>query len=378
MYELLSDITEVPVPSESLTQVHTGMNKVKISVGEHISEPSEVYIATGKGENGYETYIVFFMIEPAFHVIYCSDKNPYVSEGAEEVINEAIDFVEEMGSILEEVPWEGMSPEQRTAWIDKESLYEHTVTVDPEILEVVEEIESVEILEVVEEEEIEVEPEILDDAELELEDAEDPEADPVEDDTEDLTDDLTGDLVVEQVEELDEPRAVKDDVVVVDGDFDDLLKQAFLNPEVARKTRGKKRKAAVVEEPEEVLQETPEQTPDELSSEESSPEESPLDESPATEPASGSDIASNSESPGETDPDEVEIEISEEDVETEPAKGQPEFPTPASPVEKESSFRPPAEIVAEPAKAASGGVAEASISADEKTLLRVVRFLSRF
>ena len=373
MYELLSDITEVPVPSESLTQVHTGMNKVKISVGEHISEPSEVYIATGKGENGYETYIVFFMIEPAFHVIYGSEKNPYATEGAEDVISEAIDFVEEMGSILEEVSWEQMTPEQRTAWIDKESLYEHTVTVDPEILEVVEEIESVEILEVVEEEEIEVEPEILDDAELELEDAEDPEADPVEDDTEDLTDDLTGDLVVEQVEELDEPRAVKDDVVVVDGDFDDLLKQAFLDPEVARKTRGKKRKAAVVEEPEEVLQETPEQTPDELSS-----EESPLDESPATEPASGSDMASKSESPGETDPDEVEIEISEEDVETEPAKGQPEIPTPASPVEKESSFRPPVEIVAEPAKAASGGVSETAISADEKTLLRVVRFLSRF
>jgi hypothetical protein len=89
-------------------------------------------------------------------------------------------------------------------------------------------------------------------------------------------------------------------------------------------------------------------------------------------------MASKSESPGETDPDEVEIEISEEDVETEPAKGQPEIPTPAPPVEEESSFRPPAEIVAEPAKAASGGVAEAAISADEKTLLSVVRFLSRF
>ena len=40
-------------------------------------------------------------------------------------------------------------------------------------------------------------------------------------------------------------RTAQDDVVVVDGDFDDLLKQAFLKPEVARKTGGRKKKAAV-------------------------------------------------------------------------------------------------------------------------------------
>jgi hypothetical protein len=359
MYELLSDITEVPVPSESLTTVHTGMNKVKISVGEHISEPSDVYIATGKGESGYETYIVFFMIEPAFHVIYGCDINPYGPEAAEEVINLAINFVEEMGSILEEVPWEKMTPEQRAAWIDKESLYGKAGMVEPEVLEVSEEIESVELLEVIEEEEVEVEPEILDDVELEMEDAVDLEAD--EDETEDLSDELADVPAVY--------RAAQDDVVVVDGDFDDLLKQAFLKPEVARKTGVRKKKAAVVEEPEEVLPETPE---------ESSPEEPLRDESPAAESGLESDSSGKDELTGVTDPDEVEIDIPEEDFEAEPVEDQAEASTPEPPVENEPSLRSPAEAVADPVMAASGGVEEAAISADEKTLLSVVRFLSRF
>jgi len=372
MYDLLSDVKEVPVAPESLVRVHTGMNKVKISVGEHISEPSEVYIATGQGAGGLETYIVFFMIEPSFHVLYGFDKNPYDPSVAEEAINEAIDFVEEMGSILEEVPWPNMTPEQRTAWTDKESLYEPAVAVEPEVLEVVEEIESAELLEVVEEDETEEVLEVIDETEMEL-----------EDDDEDLTEEL----VVEQVEEVNDDEAEEGgdedlqeeagsphkDVVVVDGDFDDLLKQAFLTPEVAKKTR-KRKKKEIVDEPEDVIEETVEATKD---AGQDVAEEVNYEET-VVEMEDGFDDKATGDA---EEADQVEVDLDADGNDDTDAGVPGTAPTPAEPV---VSAVAPAPTAASASNAATGqpgplgNVNDTPITADEKTLLNVVRFLSRF
>ena len=143
MFELLSNLQSVPIDPDSLTMVHRGMNKVRVSVGEHSSEPSEVYIITGQSNGNLESYIIFYMLEPEIHVVYGSDKNPFAPTLNEQVIEEAIIFVEEMGSILEEVPWETMTPDQRSAWVEKEILYSAPVIDE---LEEVEEIEAVEVV----------------------------------------------------------------------------------------------------------------------------------------------------------------------------------------------------------------------------------------
>jgi hypothetical protein len=322
MYELLSDVTTVPVSADSLMRVQTGMNKVRISVGDHISEPSEVYIATGDTGSGLETYIVFFMIEPAFHVVYGYDKNPYDPAGVDEAIEEAVNFVEEMGSILEEVPWNTMSPEQRTAWAGKEALYREPATLDPELLEVADEIKSDELLEVIEEDAVDSKPEGIEEGELEPRAQEDDEHEPSEDDSE------------------EEDRSSEDDVVVAEGDFDELLKQAFLKPEVVKKTQRRKQRAADAEESE---------------------------EEPGSVEAEVPDV-------------EIEIEAAafENDLGTEDAAKDPivqdaDFPSGVK-VPEETPTAPPASLKSYEDAA---GV-ETTISPDEKTMLSVVRFLSRF
>ncbi len=337
MYELLPDVTTVPVSADSLKRVHTGMNKVRISVGDHVSEPSEVYIATGDTGSGLETYIIFFMIEPAFHVVYGYDKNPYDPAGVKEAIEEAVDFVEEMGSILEEVPWETMSVEQRAAWTGKEALYREPVTLEPDLLEVGDEIDSADLLEVIEEEATDPEPEVIEEVEEVKEVPEDPEeAEEQEPGEDDDDEEETGEVVDEGV------KSSEDDVVVADGDFDELLKQAFLKPEVAKKTVKRKRKAAVQEEIEE-------------------------------EPVS-------------VDPEVAEIEIeveveataSEEDIGAEGDVQEQVVQEADVPFEVEIPQEPP--IVPPVSLKSSEDVSgvEAAISPDEKTMLNVVRFLSRF
>ncbi len=230
MFELLSNVHSVPIDSDDLTGIHRGMNKVRVSVGDHVSEPSEVYIITGQANGNLESYIIFYMLEPGIHVVYGCDQNPFAPTLKDEVLEAAIILVEEMGSILEEIPWETMTSDQRSAWIEKEILYRA-----PEIeeLEEVEEIEAMEVIEFedggTEETELEEDP-VLDNDESVVEVNEDERL-------------IGADLKPEDIDEddVDGVDVDMEGVVVAEGDFDELLKQAFLKPDVAEKTQRKNR-----------------------------------------------------------------------------------------------------------------------------------------
>jgi len=283
MFELLSNVQTVPIDQHSLVMVHRGMNKVRVSVGEHSSEPSEVYITTGQSGENLESYIIFYMLEPQIRVVYGCDQNPYEPDQKEQVIEEAITFVEDMGSILEEVPWETMTLDQRSAWLEKEILYGAPVVEqleELEELEEVEEIEAVEFVEIDDDEPAEVILENDDPEEVVVQEDADPEAgeyvvDISEDELQEALDEDGEDKVppisqmddedpadtVSEPENIDEGDADQEDVngivaggmedvVIGEGDFDELLKQAFLKPDVVKKTKLEKGKRKPVTEDE--------------------------------------------------------------------------------------------------------------------------------
>lgn len=258
MFELLSSVQSVPLEAESLTTVHRGMNKVRVSVGDHISEPSEVYIITGQSGQDLETYIIFYMLEPGIHLVYGWDANPYEPSAEGQVMDDAVVFAEGMGSILEEIPWKNMDPDQRAAWIEKENLYSFPGGGELEELEDLEELEVVQPDEEEEEPEAEngIEPDPEEDfievTEVEFEEAmlsdgeDESLADPLEED--ELSADDGGEEVAEPEDEPAEDQAEEEeleDVVVADGDFDELLKQAFLKPDIVEKSRKKHRKPKI-------------------------------------------------------------------------------------------------------------------------------------
>lgn len=267
MFELLSNIQTVPVDQGALVMVQRGMNKVRVSVAEHNSEPSEVFIVTGQADGNLETYIIFYILAPGIHVIYGFDQNPYSPGLQEKVVEEATIFVEEMGSILEEVPLETMTPDQRSAWFDREVLYSEPLVVDLEEVEEVEEIEELEIIQIED-----TDP----DETLVLEAADhDPREGVVEVSDEDVDNALSeddpddgfsdsvqpGEDLDQEVESADKgvgegvEAAGEEDVVVAEGDFDELLKQAFLKPDIVEKTRRKARLAETEFEEEDLFPE---------------------------------------------------------------------------------------------------------------------------
>jgi len=114
---------QLPFGPEDIVKVHRGMNMVKVSVGEHHSEPSEVYIATIKDEEKLSTNIIFYLIEPKVRTLYGFEGNPYVSSNRINIETEAREFVEEMGAILEDIGWESMSEEDQKSWLGQQFLF---------------------------------------------------------------------------------------------------------------------------------------------------------------------------------------------------------------------------------------------------------------
>lgn len=233
MFNLMADNDYLPVEEENIVQIHQGMNKLRVSVGEHVSEPSEVFIVTGEDGGLYRSFIVFFMHEPESHVIYGFEGNPYAPDRQEDVLGDAYEFLEEMGAILEEVPWESMSAEEQESWLAAGTLYPLPPDDVDDLLEELEEIRPGELLEVLDEEE----------------QAADGQGDDVEG--------LPGDFgeVPEAEEEEEAPDPMEGGGIDEDGDFDQLLKQAFLKPDMVKKSSVGKGTNGKEEPPEEDVSE---------------------------------------------------------------------------------------------------------------------------
>lgn len=123
MFQLVGQMRQLPFGPDDIVKVHRGMNMVKVSVGEHISEPSEVYITTVQEGNHLATNVVFFLIEPEVRALYGFEGNPYEPSKRIDVETEAREFVEEMGAILEDIGWENMSRDDREGWIAQQFLF---------------------------------------------------------------------------------------------------------------------------------------------------------------------------------------------------------------------------------------------------------------
>lgn len=295
MFQLVGQMQQLPFDPADIIKVHRGMNMVKVSVGEHLSEPSEVYIATVIDGDKLSTNVVFFLVEPKVRTLYGFEGNPYESSNRIEVETEAREFVEEMGAILEDIGWETMSEEVKGNWLDQQFLFpakeelqiEQPVDNAGEPVEVVEAEVEVEVAgegEGVETEggveveeqvilldtdvEILTEAEILDEAAAEAAPEETTETAPVKkpppDPPEKVSDDTPPEKTAEAANDAQLKRQTGESlekadgkIVFVEEKFDEMLKQAFLippdDPEDEEESKGDKSEGvkteAVADEP---------------------------------------------------------------------------------------------------------------------------------
>lgn len=220
VFVLKQDPGVFPFLPDELVKVNRGMNMVKVSVGEHQSEPAEVYIATARDDENISTYIVFYLTGPEVRALYGFDGNPYPPAQRIDIETEATDFVEEMGAILEDIGWEGMSAESRKDWVDQQVLF----PLDDELRETDPEPDKVGISDVLEE------IQVLEPLPVEKEDV--------------VADEIEADFTAEPVllsetekksghNEAAAKRSLdggRGKIVFAEDQFDEMLKKAFISP----------------------------------------------------------------------------------------------------------------------------------------------------
>lgn len=236
LFLLIGEMKQLPFGPRDIVKVHRGMNMVKVSVGEHISEPSEVYITTIKDGEKLSTNVVFYLIESKIRTLYGFKGNPYESSNRINIETEAREFVEEMGAILEDIGWESMSEEDQKGWLDQQFLFptQEELQADQPVDETVKLVEA----------EVDEEAILLDIEVVVPEEA--PEEAPVEASKtgepavaaqEEVPDDILTEKPAEPEDAAQAKRQTGESlekadkkVVFVEEKFDEMLKQAFLVP----------------------------------------------------------------------------------------------------------------------------------------------------
>ncbi len=128
MFKHQPGVAALPCGPSDLLKVLRGMNMVKLSIDDYVSEPCETYVVTSRASGAaagglLQTHIVFYLESPAIRAVFSSDRNPYPAARRIEAEREAMEMVEQMGAILEDAGWEGMSPAARTKWLAQEYLF---------------------------------------------------------------------------------------------------------------------------------------------------------------------------------------------------------------------------------------------------------------
>lgn len=273
MYQLLDNVLDVPLDQSEIISIQKGMNKVNISVREHVSEPSQAFLVTGSAGAGLSSYAVFYLLEPGVHLIYGFDGNPYGAESREEVEQAGVLFLEEMGAILEVVAWERMDDENRADWLGQNPLLAAKQAVPAELddilaeagmdvgdVQVIEEVEIVEEAEIIEETVETVDDDEVPEVDMEDDSVSSPEAAQAHEEAlegiitmpadpqEDADDTDAAGMKAADSEAGDESPGAEGSSPGDEGE--DPLKTAFLKPEVkkaATRSRVKRVKASEVE-----------------------------------------------------------------------------------------------------------------------------------
>ncbi|MCC6807423.1 MAG: hypothetical protein IT381_08365 [Deltaproteobacteria bacterium] len=115
----VSDRRTLPVEPASILFVMSSFNQVSLAVPGLDQEPAHAYIVAHKTPRGqYNVHVYILLQQTSTPVVYMRDGPPVADTGYQQVIAEALAFVESMGFLLDDIGFDKAPPEKRQAMIE--------------------------------------------------------------------------------------------------------------------------------------------------------------------------------------------------------------------------------------------------------------------
>jgi hypothetical protein len=124
MFTIDPKINEKDLKKKNLFKVLLSMNNHQVATPETSLEEARSYVFfTREGRNRISAYIGLHLLHTDRKLFYSHSGNPFLEDGLEDVEEEARDFAEDMGAMLDEVDFAGMSEQEQDKWIDGQSIF---------------------------------------------------------------------------------------------------------------------------------------------------------------------------------------------------------------------------------------------------------------
>lgn len=116
-------ITDLNVQERNIVKVLFSMNIPQVATPELSVEDAKCYIFFFRDGNRLSAFIALYLPRTDRRFYYSYSSNPFPEESMAEVEDEARHFVEDMGFLLDELYFSGMSLEQKNRWMEAQDLF---------------------------------------------------------------------------------------------------------------------------------------------------------------------------------------------------------------------------------------------------------------
>lgn len=124
MFTIDPKITEKDLKKKNLFKVFLSMNIHQVATPETSLEEARSYVFFAReGRNRQSAYIGLHLLQTDRKLFYAHSANPFLEEALQDVEDEARDFAEDLGAMLDEVDFAGLSETERDSWIEGQSIF---------------------------------------------------------------------------------------------------------------------------------------------------------------------------------------------------------------------------------------------------------------
>lgn len=124
MFTIDPKITARDLKKKNLFKVLLSMNNHQVATPETSLEEARSYVFFAReGRNRLLAYIGLHLLHTDRKLFYAHSENPFLEDGLQDIEEEARYFAEDLGAMLDEIDFAGLSEQERESWIEGQSIF---------------------------------------------------------------------------------------------------------------------------------------------------------------------------------------------------------------------------------------------------------------
>ncbi len=124
MFTIDSTITDIKIREKNLIKAFFSMNNHQVATPEMMLEEARSYILFFReGDGKISSYIALHLLTTGRKMFYAHSTNTFPESEMESVSQEALEFVEGLGALIDEADFSKSSSEDKRSWIDKQDIF---------------------------------------------------------------------------------------------------------------------------------------------------------------------------------------------------------------------------------------------------------------